>query len=225
MYLIDGQYLASRLSKTITKESDALKKLLKEYNELVQESEKLTWTEVTDLSSSIYSISHEDSISMVPRSVRLEAIKYHFLSIHAQEEISLLKNEMKNVVDYYVNGRLALLQCIDETDNAGSICLLKRELWRIENELKLICTAYAPYITVPSDLLVDVIDSNSQELDHINGSGVYNALYMYMYIIDADSNEESHTDIEADDNWSVYNSSGILHNTLPQCLSILDYFR
>lgn len=136
---------------------------------MVPENEKLTWAEVTDLSSSIYSRRHEDSqeISIVPRSIRLEAVKHHFLSIRAQEEIALLESEMRNVVYYYVNDRLALLQCLDETDDAGSVCLLKRELWRIENVLQLTCKAYAPYITVPADFLVDNGDTEElQEPDN-----------------------------------------------------------
>ena len=41
VYHIDGQYLASRLSKSIVKESVSLKQLIKEYNKLVSPDEHL----------------------------------------------------------------------------------------------------------------------------------------------------------------------------------------
>lgn len=55
MYVLftDGQYLASRLSQSISKVSAKLKDLITDYNNLVVESEKLKWAEVSNLSYSI----------------------------------------------------------------------------------------------------------------------------------------------------------------------------
>ena len=65
---------------------------------------------------------------MVPRSVKIEAIKYHYLSLRAQEDIDLLKEEMNNVIQHYIQDKTLLLQCVEETSDIGSICLLKNEL-------------------------------------------------------------------------------------------------
>ena len=45
----DGQYLASRLSKSITRESTRLKGLVTSYNGLAMESERLSWHDITEL--------------------------------------------------------------------------------------------------------------------------------------------------------------------------------
>ena len=56
-YYVHGQYMASHLSKSITKESAKLKRLLAEYNSTVQPHQQLTWEQVCDLSSNVCSTS------------------------------------------------------------------------------------------------------------------------------------------------------------------------
>lgn len=162
---IDGQYLASRLSKSIVKESESLKQLIKEYNKLVSPDEHLLWADVTDLSSSLYQQSFDPSAeeSMVPRSVKIEAIKYHYLSLRAQEDIDLLKEEMNNVIQHYVQDKTLLLQCVEETSDIGHICLLKNELKRIDKELQCLSKAYRPYIVIPDLPVDDIVESEESD--------------------------------------------------------------
>ena len=68
----DGQYLASRLSKSINQESAKLKQLLQQYNTLPG-AVKLSWNDATDLSSYVHS---PESDVGVPRKIRLNAPPY-----------------------------------------------------------------------------------------------------------------------------------------------------
>ena len=67
----DGQYLASRLSKSINHESAKLKQLIQQFNAL-SGTAKLTWSDAMDLSSFVPS---PDSDTGVPRKIRLNSIK------------------------------------------------------------------------------------------------------------------------------------------------------
>ena len=91
----DGQYLASRLSKSINQESAKLKQLLQQYNTLAV---KLYWNDATDLSSYVHS---PESDVGVPRKIRLNAIKHHHMILRADEEVQLLQSEMNAVVSFF----------------------------------------------------------------------------------------------------------------------------
>ena len=69
----DGQYLASRLSKSINQESAKLKQLIQQFNALPANSAstvKLSWNDITDLSSFV----HPPGLDVgVPRKIRLNA--------------------------------------------------------------------------------------------------------------------------------------------------------
>ena len=97
----DGQYLASRLSQSITKETSKLKNLLSQYHNLVPEDERLEWADVTNLSSDFwYRDTFQHSIQ-VPRQIKLKAIEHHHLILRADEEIALLKKEMLAALMFY----------------------------------------------------------------------------------------------------------------------------
>ena len=150
---LDGQYLASRLSRSITKESSKLKELIKEYNKLVPERQ-LDWANVVSLSldEELTIDRHLETEQTVPRTVRIECIKNHYLSLRAQEELNLLKQEMENVIQYFSNDRQTILEHMAITataGDAGAHCLLKMELRRIEDKLQKLCLAYQPYIDTP----------------------------------------------------------------------------
>lgn len=46
---VDGQYMASRISKLVNKQTDRLKKLISDYNKIASASNSVTWEEVTNL--------------------------------------------------------------------------------------------------------------------------------------------------------------------------------
>ena len=84
----DGQYLASKLSKSITKQSSQLKQLLKKFISL-HNADVLTWADATDLSSSQWCGGAFDH--HVPKKLQLNAIKYHHLVLRSDEEIELIE--------------------------------------------------------------------------------------------------------------------------------------
>ena len=121
----------------------------------------MVWANVVSLS--LDELMYEPAVAehAVPRSIR---IKYHFLSTWVQEELDLLKEEMTNVIQHYINDRQVLLQCAEETTDVGAICLLKKELTRIDAKLKCLCKAYQPYITTP-DLPMDIESDDEAGLE------------------------------------------------------------
>lgn len=68
----DGQYLASRLSKSITKASSKIKSLLSQLNSLNIESS--TWFDAINLSNVWYEAILESDTTPIPQSVKLQAI-------------------------------------------------------------------------------------------------------------------------------------------------------
>ena len=105
--------MASRLSKSITKESLKMKKLMSEYNALSTTGDSvLTWAEATDLSAS--SELDHSSASGIPRNVRLSAIKHHHLALRADEEVHIIKCEMKSSLSFFLDDWKCLLSAVVE---------------------------------------------------------------------------------------------------------------
>ena len=99
--------MASRLSKAITAElSKKMKSLLLEYNSIVSLEDRLSWEDVTDLSSLIWRASRQDNGLLVPRSVQLAAIDALMKKKRAIEEQALLKVEMENVLHFIFSNML-----------------------------------------------------------------------------------------------------------------------
>ena len=102
--LSDGQYMAimaSRISRSIQRKTQKLKRLLHKYNQLV--SDHLSWKDVTDLSSSTWNPADGNNITLPPRSIRLAAIDAYVKKLRATEEKELIKTEMCNVISFYLN--------------------------------------------------------------------------------------------------------------------------
>ena len=128
--LSDGQYMASRISRGIQQETQKLKRLLNMYNQLV--SDHLSWKDVTDLSSSIWSPSDGNSM-LPPRSIRLVAINAYVKKLRANEEKELLKAEMCNVINFYLNQYNDINRLLDRFHsnseyNRGCLVLLNKNL-------------------------------------------------------------------------------------------------
>jgi len=78
---IDGQYMASRISRSITKQTASI-------DERVQYSSsgQVSWEQVTDLSSSFW-FGNDNSELAIPRTVRLQAINSLSKLHRASEEV------------------------------------------------------------------------------------------------------------------------------------------
>ena len=142
LWHIDGQYLASRLAKSITRESTKLKGLINKYNALALHSEKVSWQDVTNLSSPLWFHGVLQSDSHVPKNIKLDAIAAHRRILRSEEDIRLIKTEMANVVSFVLKDWATLVHHIHRLQtsecspfNAGCLCLL--QLARLKCEKKL----------------------------------------------------------------------------------------
>ena len=130
---IDGQYMASRISRLITKQTDRLKKLISAYNKAAEASNSVTWEEVTNLESSFW-VNVNDAEPVIPRPLKLQAINTLSKFYRAVEELGLLDEEMINVLVFHLQDHGILtstirsLESSSSDNNNGYFCLLKLRL-------------------------------------------------------------------------------------------------
>ena len=149
----DGQYLASRLSKSITQESSKLKQLIQKYNSFPG-GDRIQWSDVTDLASFLWL---RESDTLVPKDVRLNAVKHHHLTIRADEEVHLLQGEMKATFTFFENDWHQLFMAVEELKsqtyskyNNGALHLLHLACLECEGLLHDLRSSYSRYIDLPS---------------------------------------------------------------------------
>ena len=177
MLFTDGQYLASRLSQSISKESAKLKDLIAGYNNMVVENEKLKWVDVSNLSSVLWESGVLSSFDNdIPAQVKLEAIKNHHLALRADEEISLLHQDMVAALKFYIRDWKLLADKTNElmeTENANSkICSLQYARLKTEFKIEEMVTLFSSYIDIPpiptDDFLlhkINYVEHNSDDVD------------------------------------------------------------
>lgn len=126
--LTDGQYLASRLSKSINQESAKLKQLIQRFNALPC-AEKINWSDARFVFL-LRGVLQSDTC--IPKNVNLDAVKHHHLTIRADEEIHLLKGEMKATFSFFWKDWQQLSNAIDQLKlrpctqyNNGAVCLIQ----------------------------------------------------------------------------------------------------
>ena len=107
-YYVHGQYMASHLSKSITKESAKLKRLLAEYNSTVQPHEQLTWEQVCDLSSPMCAQLDSSLDIQVPKPIRIAIINVGMKNMRGLEENKIIEQEMKSVITFHISDVKAL---------------------------------------------------------------------------------------------------------------------
>lgn len=168
---VEGHYMASRLSRSITTQSRKLRLLLTEYNATVSSVEQLSWEDVTNLTSSLWLTSHENDF-LVPRSVRITAINILMKSKRAVEELQLLKAEMHNVLKFHIEQHTALvdtilqLQAAPSEFNCGAVCLLKIRKSHCERELKACIKSFSHLISIPEiSFSLEEVHYNELEFD------------------------------------------------------------
>lgn len=162
----DGQYLASRLSHSITKETSKLKNLLSQYHDLVPEDEKLKWADVTNLSSDFwYRDTFQHSVQ-VPRQIKLKAIEHHHLILCSDEEIALVKKEMLASLTFYLEDWKQLTDAVaDRIVNVSSLytngCLHILQLARLKCEIiiRKQLSSFSEMVSLPEVSLNDFLSS------------------------------------------------------------------
>lgn len=140
---IDGQKIAKKLCKGISKETGKLKKLLGEYNTVASEIEStflpLSLEDVLSPESSIWLSPSNHRTREIPSNIQRDIIEAYLIKKRSNEELVLLKTEMSNVITYWNQRR----GCIDSTlqqlllspanqFNRGCVSLLKQLLWEAE---------------------------------------------------------------------------------------------
>lgn len=173
--LLDGQYLASRLSRSISAQSSLLKKLLARYNSLscVMPADHLTWTHATDLSLEQCVRGSLDCDTRVPKKVKFEAIKHHHLLLRCDEELKMLCDEMKSCLAFYHEDWKQLTSAVQKLLNEpctkyknGALALLQLARLKCEKKLTTLVSSFSPYIDIdplPVDqfLLSDDLHDNT----------------------------------------------------------------
>ncbi len=77
-----------------------MKKLLSRYNALATPSDRvLSWAEAINLST----VSEQSSTSGIPRNIRLSAVRHHHLALRADEEVHIIKCEMKSSFSFFLD--------------------------------------------------------------------------------------------------------------------------
>ena len=166
--------MASRLSKAITKETTRLKHLLAEYNSSVMPSEQLTWEDVCHPSAQVWSQLEQPLDLPVPKPVRIAAINALMTKRRTEEEIMMLRQEMRNVIAFYVKDVAAISSAIEMLEAAeamtaydrGCVSLLKVRLGNVKHELLSCCSSYKRFVDLP-DLTCLNLDLHVPPLDNM----------------------------------------------------------
>lgn len=167
--------MASCLSKAITKETTRLKHLLAEYNSAVIPSEQLTWEEVCHPSAQVWLRLEQPLNLPVPKPVRIAAINALMTQRRTEEEVVMLKQEMKAVMAFHMKDVAALTSAIGTLDESetmtaydrGCISLLKVRLSKVKGELHSCCFSYEQHVDVP-DLTSLNLDLHVPPLDNMD---------------------------------------------------------
>ena len=207
VHMIDGQYLASRLSQSISKESAKLRDLITGYNNLVVENEKLMWADVSNLSSVLWESEVLSTLnSDIPAQVKLEAIKNHHLALRADEEISMLRQDMLATLQFYIRDWNLLTDKINElmdSRNAnGEICSLQYARLETEFKIEKMVTLFSLYIDIPpiptNDFLLHQINYVQQDSDHVEAVEILGST------VDCISNEGDTNEWEEESDIGMY---------------------
>ena len=150
---IDGQYLASRLSKSITQQSSQIKGLLRKFNSLWP-SEMLTWADVTDVASSRWLGGGILQVDVhVSKQIKLDAIKHHHLLSRCDEELLLLKEEMHSTMSFYLQDWQQLLAAVVELEskpctqhNNGALACLQLARLQCEGTLRGLVSSFSKFV-------------------------------------------------------------------------------
>lgn len=171
----DGQKIAKKLSKSITKETVKARKLLDEFNvsssQIDSNFSPVMLGEVLTPTSKFWQCPHQQS-EQIPLSVKRDIIEAYLLQKRCEEELLLLQSEMQNVIDYYnekekkINAALHAI-CNGESKfnrfNRGCSCLLKKLKWRVSHLRSRTLSFYSSVISVPELEELQMYDSESSE--------------------------------------------------------------
>ena len=192
--ITDGQAIAKKLSKNISKETNKLRVHLEKYNaaslQVDPKYPMLMLTEILSPTCDLWMPTSYTSASMsVSTTARRDIIEAFLLLKRCEKELTLLKSDMSNVVSYWKSRenhtKNSLKKLTDEADqdllyNSGCICLLKKHILEVQLILTKCISSFSsivspnlPEWSVPSETantdIYDSSDSSDSEDDDSSG--------------------------------------------------------
>ena len=165
-FLSDGQSIAKKLSKSITKKTRELRTLLKKYNSSLcrfdSQAQNIDFATVSDPTDRFFEKEYQEN-SVFPLSLKRKAIDLHFLAERAKEEKAMVLEEMQRVITYYEELKYKLSQTVAEEISAGPLSVMKRELVNITNTID--------YLTDLFSTFYEVKHTNSSKSSYHNDNG------------------------------------------------------
>ena len=179
---LDGQKIAKKLSKGITKETSTAKRLLDELNaSLSQVNDSFVRISLDEVLSSVSEFwqSPSQASKLIPFSIQRDIIEAYLLLKRCDEELVLLKCEMCNVIDYYNQKKDKICSVLrgpitgDTSQfSRGCISLLKKLQLEVNLHRSRAMTAYADVLYVTEPASQDIVpttqyisDSSCSEYD------------------------------------------------------------
>lgn len=175
---LDGQKIAKKLAGNIAKETKKAKNLLMEYNstcvEISDSTPLVTIEDALSPTSSFWEFSQkrQQQCKDVPWNTQKDIIQATLLMKRCDEELELLPQEMRNVLQYWESYKCIISKRITELQNSndcntrftsGSVCLLKKLLWEVEFSHSKAATAFSGTVTALT--LVNSTDSEWSPFD------------------------------------------------------------
>lgn len=157
----DGQKIAKKLSRGISKETNRARQFLDEYNAILQAEgcfAPVPVSEVLSLSSKFwYDEGMQKGCEKVPLSIQKEIIDAYLRTKRTNEEIKLVEQEMRNVIEYLHRKREIITnqintyqKCDEDMFNKGAISLLHKLLWKVELSEAKAVACFSSIIDVPA---------------------------------------------------------------------------
>lgn len=160
-YHLDGQKIAKKLSRGISKETNRTRQLLDEYNATLQAQGCFAPVSVSDVLSlsskfwqdgDVLQKGHEE----VPFSIQKDIIDAYLRIKRTSEEIKLVEQEMQNVLEYLrrkkesINNQITIYEeCNEGAFNRGAVSLLRTFLWKVELSEAKAVACFSSVIHVP----------------------------------------------------------------------------
>ena len=101
IFAVDRLAIASRLSKQVSAVNNQIKKMLRSFNEGLPVEDHMIWEAAINIHRNSYTASLASIATSIPIEVKCEAIQKFRIAKRSLEEIALLKDEMRNCLEYY----------------------------------------------------------------------------------------------------------------------------
>ncbi|XP_065892344.1 uncharacterized protein [Dysidea avara] len=101
IFAVDRLAIASRLSKRVSAVNNQIKKMLRSFNEGLPVEDHTIWEAAINIHRNSYTASLASIATSIPIEVKREAVQKFRTAKRSLEEIALLKDEMRNCLEYY----------------------------------------------------------------------------------------------------------------------------